>query len=632
MPTIHILDKSVAELIAAGEVVERPASVVKELMENCIDAGADSIAVEIKGGGIGYIRVSDNGCGISPEDMPRAFLRHATSKVLTEDDLAEIATLGFRGEALASINAMAKVELISRVRGADEGARITAEGGEVSSVTPNGCPEGTTIIVRDLFYNTPARMKFLRRDTSEGNAVAGVVEKIALSHPEIAIRFIRDGQTKLSTSGGGDLPAIIAQVYGRTAAANLLRVDYAYEHKIRVTGYVGAPSSARPTRIAQCFFINNRYIRSTSCTAALEEAFKGKLTGKSFPVGVLNIEIAPSEVDVNVHPAKTQVRFSDDRPVFQSIYYAVKSALAPQGSGFRIQDYSDETVQDSNETARDFAPSRTKDDSPPQEPSTKEPPRLEYSSSPPPSRADAAHDPRKPLSFAAPRATATPIPTQIFDKFREAMLDITPEQPPQEPPKTTQLPEVVESPEVRLIGELFGTYILLELADDLLLVDKHAAHEGVLHQKIREQTKLGHRQVLLSPLTLNLPREEYAVLAENTAVLEDLGFLADDFGEGALILRELPILLHEADAGFMLSEIAGKLIENRMELTPSALDALCYSVACKSAIRARDKSSLPELREVVRMLEKSPEVTHCPHGRPILTRISKSKIDRMFGR
>ena len=629
MPQIHLLDREVAELIAAGEVVERPASVVKELIENSIDAGATSISVEIRGGGIGYLRVSDNGCGISPQDMPLAFLRHATSKVMTQDDLAAIYTLGFRGEALASIAAVAKVEMRSRQLG-EEGAKIFAEGGDIGEPVPDGCPDGTTILVRDIFYNTPARMKFMHRDVTEGNAVQQIVEKIVLSHPQIAFKFIRDRETKLQTSGNGKLLAAIAAVYDREYALGMIPVNYKYNH-IRVTGYISKASSAKGSRVWQVFYLNGRYVRIRTCSAAVEEGFKGRLMIGRYPTCVLNIEIPLADVDVNVHPAKTEVRFADERVVFQAVYYAVKSALMTEESPLRASKPPEITPLTIN--------------------ISKENPVQESINLPSATTVREESDFSKPLSFSAPSAQTTTegaaLPTTIFEQFRRAAMNASLEVSPEDPQFKikTQAGEdalisaagekatsISEGYPLRLIGELFSTYILLEQGEDLVMVDKHAAHEAVLYHRIRDSAKSGARQMLLSAVPIILPIKLYNILAENLGRIEELGFVVGDFGTGTLMVRETPMTVYEQDLSAILTEIAGKLLDYKSDLTPAALDALYASIACKSAVRAGDHNSREELAEIIKLLENNPGISNCPHGRPFVVRSSKHKLERMFGR
>lgn len=620
MPRIYVLDKAVAELIAAGEVVERPASIVKELMENSIDAGATQLTVEIQGGGIRLIRVADNGCGIEREDIPRAFIRHATSKVRSAEDLDGILTLGFRGEALASIAAMCRVELTTRTAGDPEGMTCRVEGGETLEICPAGCPVGTAITVRDVFYNTPARMKFLKKDVSEGNAVAQAVEKCALAHPSVAFRFVRDGVTKLRTSGSGDQLAVIRAIYGKELADAMLPVEYDYDNKIRVTGYVSHPNGAKPSRAYQNFFINSRYVRTRTAAAALEEAFKNKLMGGKFPACALNLELAAQAVDVNVHPAKIEVRFSDEKPVYQAVYFAVRTALnrlsaplesPPKPAAAKVNPITmhhrdPEPVQQTM-TAREF---RQLFDAKPAAPAV---PAVRQKLSMQSSRLDIAVDDSPPAAdiplpdAPAPAACAEPIPE----------------------PEPEPLPE--PNP-YRLIGELFSTYILLEQDDDLVIVDKHAAHERILYEQLRENLAYGNRQVLLTPQAVTLAREEYDALLTGLDRVQAMGFTLEDFGEGTVLVREAPIELGERDIVACLIEIAGRLTSGNQDLTPETLDRLYYNIACRSAVKGGDRNHALELADIVERLRRHPEITHCPHGRPVAVRLSRHEVEKRFGR
>ncbi|MCL2034026.1 MAG: DNA mismatch repair endonuclease MutL [Oscillospiraceae bacterium] len=623
MPTIKVLEKSVAELIAAGEIVERPASVVKELVENSIDAGATDISVEIKGGGIRLIRVMDNGCGISQNDVPKAFLRHATSKVRTEKDLDGILTLGFRGEALASVAAMSKVELATKTAGETEGTSYTIEGGEASGIVPAGRPNGTTITVRDIFYNTPARMKFLKKDVAEGNSVAQVVDKCALSHPEISFRFIRDGALKLKTSGGGDLLAVIYEIYGRDFSEELIPVDYTYENFARVTGYVSKPSGVKPSRSYQTFFINNRFVKTRTGMAALEEAYKNKIMAGKFPACVLSIELDAAAVDVNVHPAKTEVRFVNEKPVFSCVYYAVKSALGALESPFRAM--AEDTKQ-ARFTAREFREQFLSEAKKPEPSVFAYKNRMESDFSRPVKMNAASLD----ISVNEESPAYDKNHGAIFDKIA-ANKENTATNIKVEP---ALLEESLLEPSANLlvIGEVFGTYILIEGDDGLLLVDKHAAHERILYEKLKENRGHGGRQVLLTPQTVVLSRDEYTAVSENYMALEEIGFLAEDFGENTVVVREIPIELDKDDVSYLLREIADKLKNNAKDLNPNTLDRLYYSIACRSALKAGDKNSGEELLELIRQMTKDPPVTHCPHGRPVFVRIGRREIEKRFGR
>ena len=631
MGIIKILDKSVAELIAAGEVVERPAAIAKELLENAVDAGATGITVEIEQGGISLLRVRDNGIGIEREDVPRAFLRHATSKIRDASDLDSILTLGFRGEALASIAAMCRVELTTKTAAGQEGTTCRVEGGSLLEILPAGCPTGTTITVRDVFYNTPARMKFLKKNTSEGSAVAQVVDKCALSHPEIAFRFIRDGQVRLQTSGNGDLLSVIHAIYGRDFAASMKPVSYVHEEAVGVSGYISAPAGVKPSRTYQNFFINGRFVRTRTAGTALEEAFKNKIMPGKYPACVLNLELDAATVDVNVHPAKTEVRFAEEKPIFNAVYFGVKSAL--------------QKLEQPEIPAAAFCYDATKPKSQPvppvpqpQERMTARDFQLVFGGSPPP----------------AGGSLSTPLPLGTSGRVN---LDIEVDRPVKAPPSTPGKPggiphekpdsEIIikmedtepspqlafeKEPSYRVIGELSDTYILLEKQDALVLVDKHAAHERILYERLKENIAYGNRQLMLVSQMITLSREDYAALLENLDIVEKLGFLVEDFGDGTVIVRETPIELGEKDVAYIIAEIADKLRVCHHDLTPHTLDRLYYSIACKGAVRAGDKNSLPELQEIVRLLGVNPHITHCPHGRPVQVELSLYEIEKLFGR
>jgi len=637
MSQIQVLDKAVAELIAAGEVVERPASIAKELLENAIDAGSTSIVVEIEDGGVGMLRVSDNGAGILREDVAKAFLRHATSKIRGADDLDGILTLGFRGEALASIAAMCRVELVTKTAGEEEGVLYRVEGGRELGLSPSGRATGTTITVRDVFFNTPARMKFLKKNTSEGSAVAQIVDKCALSHPEISFRFVRDGQTRLQTSGSGELLAVIHAIYGREMASQMTPVEYVHENSIGVRGYISKPTGAKPSRTYQNFFINGRFVRTRTAAAALEEAFKNKIMSGRFPACVLNLELDAATVDVNVHPAKTEVRFAQEKPVFSAVYFAVKSALAK---------LEQPVIPASAFAAQDPVKAR-----PLSQGSARKAPEPAFSEAPQPQRMS-SHDFQ--LLFGGEKLARpfhTPLPLHASGKVN-LDVDVTPRDPQtDEYIRFDTLPQPVQMcgdkmeeqeaaaqqtlekrPAYRVIGELMTTYILLEKPDGLLLVDKHAAHERIQYEKLKQSIAYGNRQLLLASLTVSLAREDYAALVENPDIVESLGFLVEDFGDGSVIVREIPIELGEKDVAYIVAEIAGSLRANRHDLTPHVLDRLYYSIACKSAVRAGDRNSLPELEEIVRRLAENPHITHCPHGRPVSVELSRGDIEKLFGR
>ncbi len=643
MAAIRVLDKHVAELIAAGEVVERPASVVKELTENAIDAGASSVTVEIKQGGVTYLRVTDNGCGIPREEVPRAFLRHATSKVWSEEDLGSISTLGFRGEALASIAAMARVEMLTRTADALSGTRCTIEGGGEAQVEEAGCPVGTTIVVRDLFYNTPARMKFLKKDVTEGNSVAAVLDRMALSHPEVGFRFIRDGVVKLQAPGDGKLLSAVYAVYGREFASGLIEVSHSIG-PLSLTGYISKPERARGSRAQQSFYINGRLVNSRACAAALEEAYKHSVMVGRFPYCVLNISLPPMQVDVNVHPAKTEVRFADERSVFDLVYYGCKTTLAGLDSataafdrGLRqtrlaVNPITAATAPTQGSQQR-FAPEQYRQPAPAALGSA---------------RPTGEGQPPRPVTLPRPSATAVAEPQvempprlrrpQAADALSDNRLTYRtdPSVLPLRLPAVPTRPQVVEAesvqPDFRLIGELFDTYILLEQEDSLLLVDKHAAHERLIFERLRSDTDLSRSQLLLVPLTVTLDKESYDAAVGRLEVFARLGFAAEDFGDGALLVREAPMLLEQADVAALVEEIASGIAQNRRELTPAVLDDLFHSVACRSAIKAGQKNTLPELAEIIRLLEQDSALRNCPHGRPISIKLTRREVEKLFGR
>ena len=630
MAKIHVLDKNIAELIAAGEVVERPASIVKELVENSVDAGSTQIRVEIKGGGIGYIRVTDNGIGISHEDISNAFLRHATSKVYTAEDLAHISTLGFRGEALSSIAAVSKVNLITKTKGSIEAYSYKIEGGESSGeVLPTGAPDGTTFIIKDIFYNTPARMKFLRSDIAEGNAVAQVIDKTALAHPEISFEFIRDGKTRLKTSGKNDLQSVISAVYDRDFADNMLKIDYTYENRVEVSGFVGNPNFSKPTRTYQNVFVNNRYVRTRTASVAVEEAFKGKIMTGRFPVCVLNVNISYESVDVNVHPAKIEVRFSQEKDIYNAVYFAVKNALSKDS-----QPLAENTLSKQGVTPLTL---HLDDDEPVQE-------RFIPRTTIPVYQNDTPHTSlNSSLHLSSPSKMTTEInrtvvpETSMFDKALSEIKDNLEDDEvlgDTAQSITKGAGEKAEHyEELKYIGEIFNTYILLENDnEEFILVDKHAAHERINYEIIKHNSISNNRQILLAPITVTLNRAEYSILVENLDILLKLGFLVEDFGSGTLIVRETPTVLDGNDVSSLLSEVASKMMESRRDLTPEILDRLYFSIACKSSIRGRDKNNKFELREIIKELEKNPEITHCPHGRPVSVRITRYELEKMFGR
>ena len=639
MPQIKVLDKHVAELIAAGEVVERPASVIKELVENSIDAGATQVTVEIQNGGVSYMRVTDNGCGISRNDVPTAFLRHATSKVSTSTDLDSISTLGFRGEALASVAAVARVEMMTCKEG-ETGVIYKICGGEEISLDDAGCPVGTTIIVRDLFYNTPARMKFLKKDVGEANAVAGVLDKIALSHPEISIRFIRDGKNTLNTPGDGDLKATIYAVFGRDFASGLIKTDYTLDN-MSVSGYIGTPVAARANRNMQFFYINGRYVKSKNMIAAVEQAYKNSIMVGKFPSCVLNLNIPFDLVDINVSPSKTEARFVDERAVFNIIYYGVKTALnmGDTRPELKLDNIPIKTDNGLHNTAIKSEPHISK-------PIVTAPPKPAPASDfiPTSNYFEALSRNKAPSEESVFRSAPV---VQYNDKPMRYNLDVVYEEPEEKTPtQTTFIEPVTETfdektavitdepteakPEIKIIGELFTTYIIAECGEKVVFIDKHAAHERILFEKIR--TEEHDSQMLLEPVTVTLAKEEYTLVTENLDLIARVGFEIDDFGASSVIVRAVPTVLAGEDVKSLILEIAGGFCNNKTTVEIEKLDWLYHNIACRAAIKAGTHSNMTEMAALAERIINHDDIRYCPHGRPVAFTLTKKELEKQFGR
>ena len=651
-------------MIAAGEVVERPASVIKELVENAIDAGATQIIVEIKNGGITFMRVTDNGCGMSAQDAPTAFLRHATSKISSADDLNGIVTMGFRGEALAAISAVSKIDLLTKDAGSELGTALRVEAGNVLDVSPAGCPQGTTIIVRDLFYNTPARMKFLKRDSVEGSFTAGAVQRQALSHPEIAFRFIRDGKPELSTPGDGKLLSAIYAAMGRQCAKEMVEVR-GQSQGITVQGYAGLPTANRGSRSYQHFFVNGRYVKSKMMAAALEEAYKNQIMVGRFPICVLHVNLPPQAVDVNVHPAKTEVKFLRESDVFDAIHYTVLGAISrtqdrpeitlkqpkaqpaaqPAATSavqakpsfyqtMTAQEYREKTERsgklDKAEAAlsREFLntlPARAEGAKVTLNDSLRAVPRPAGANPIPPTLVtpEAAQPVPKPVPAPAPAPEPEPVQVELP----------MPKAPAPKMPEPEKIQKTAASPEpYRIIGQTMDTYIIIEQGDKLLLMDKHAAHERVLFEKLKAQTHEIMSQLLLTPLGLELSQEETAVLLDKTDELEQLGFSLEDFGGGTILVRAIPADIAEKDAPACLSQLAQNYLQG-VKLSPETVhDNLLHTIACKAAIKGGRKTDPQELSALVAEVLSRDDIQHCPHGRPVCITLTRAALERQFGR
>lgn len=655
MPKIKVLPKEIAELIAAGEVVERPASVIKELMENAIDAGSSSVTVEIKNGGITYIRVTDNGCGISREDIRNAFISHATSKISTRDDLYAIGTLGFRGEALASIAAVSNVEVLTRTTEEETGTRYCISAGEETLVDDAGCPLGTTIVVRDLFFNTPARMKFLKRDVSEANAVAGIVDKIALSNPDVSIRFIREGKSALFTSGSGDLKTAAYEIFGKDFADGLIEADYSFE-SVKISGLVSKPTKSRPNRNMQFFFVNGRLVKSGTASAALSEAYKNSIMVGKFPYCVLNITTAPGLVDVNVHPAKIEVRFANERTVFSAVYYAAKNALEHRDEAPKV------TIPRTAQTEL-FEPVRPKTEQmrlPEKQPdfwnrmssseyrSAQQPERPTYQQSA--AREDiitvASPDKKPETADSEPSTIQHFLDAQRAKKEETAVIeaDIRPELsekaatlPDEKPEETARALDtaVDEKPAelpVTVIGEAFKTYIIVQQGESIFLVDKHAAHERMLFNELVKNDSKRSTQMLLTPITVTLSKEEYSSVLDNLDMLMQAGFAVEDFGYSVVIVRECPMEISADEVADVVAELAGYLVENRQKLMSEKKEWLFSLMACKAAIKGGMYTTEYERELFIKRLFASPEIRYCPHGRPVMIEITRRELEKNFGR
>ncbi|MBQ9354180.1 MAG: DNA mismatch repair endonuclease MutL [Clostridia bacterium] len=621
MPKINLMPKEMSELIAAGEVVERPASVVKELVENSIDAGAKHITLEIERGGILYIRVTDDGCGIEAGDVPTAFLRHATSKVKTIADLDRISSLGFRGEALAATAIVSKVELFTKQKSDTFGTHYIIEGGNEVLNEENGCPDGTTIIVRDIFYNTPARMKFLKRDITEGNSVAAVFERMALSNPQIAFKMIRDGKLAMSTSGDGKPYSAIYSVLGREIASTMIPVNS--NGDISVSGYVCKPAFCRKSRSAQYIFLNGRYVQSNTVMAACEQAYKNSAMVGKYPAFVINITVPFETVDVNVHPAKIQVRFSDEKKIFDEVYIAVKNAISNGDTRPEIK-ISNKTPQSFTKMPTDTYTQQT---------------IVEKAYS----KAIIKKKDNFKNSFTFKNDNTPFFEREDVKKvINNSYIDIEVDEPakPVQPPVTEKKPierpeihqetNIVAEEEIIFIGEAFSTYIIAQKGDSIYLVDKHAAHERLNFNKLKENAK-NESQQLLMPQNVRLSREEFDAVVSNLELMEKAGFELEDFGNSTILVRAVPAMLHGEDITDMLVEAAQGLITKGIPES-ERLDRIYHTVACKAAIKGGNITTRTELEALAKKILADNDVMYCPHGRPVAFQLTKKELEKQFGR
>ncbi|WP_044976497.1 DNA mismatch repair endonuclease MutL [Ruminococcus sp. HUN007] len=741
MPSINVLSREISELIAAGEVIERPSSVIKELIENSIDAGSKHITVEIKHGGTTFIRIADDGCGIAYEDVPKAFLRHATSKIKDADDLNKILTLGFRGEALASVCAVSRTDIMTKQAADELGTHYTIEGSEEKLYEQTGCPDGTTIIIRDLFYNVPARQKFMKKDAVEGNMVAGIVNKIAMSHPEIAFKFIRDNKLEFSTAGDGKMYSAMFAVYGRTFAGDMIPVDYEQDG-IHVTGFTVKPLYSKANRSFQNFFVNDRYVKSSVCASAVEEAYKGTIMTGKFPACVLKMEIAPDTIDVNVHPAKLEIRFSDERPVYDCLFFAIKSALMKAGL---VYDFQLKAPSKPSGSSEEYVQQKLPEIPAPEKPAPELPSAEGISASavksvsavrpvslndpfPASENAEASgmaaaqnggtagpgnHTGRSVAlnsSSAAPSFTyVEPSPSEVYENVNSDQSEERPDDtengqhsqssgceanaaepeftgaenvpapedaapdagsytdPVQEPaaetcksavpePDTSEddalsdkyqfitgnalkkkentEPEIKEPerPAVRLVGEVFGGFVISEIEDKMVVIDKHAAHERILYEKLKAENKVNPSQLVLCPTGLLLSLDEVEALKENNGIIENMGFSLDYSNSPYVSVKAMPVILAELNMDEVIPELAENFRNNRRDPRPEAIDDIYHTMACKAAIKMNDKNSDMELKKLVEDVYFDERIRHCPHGRPVMFIISKYDFEKQFRR
>lgn len=660
MSKIAVLSKEISELIAAGEVIERPASVVKELIENAIDAEAKHITVEIKHGGTTYMRVADDGSGIASEDVPTAFFRHATSKIHERKDLESIYTLGFRGEALASIAAVSKVTLLTKRREDDYGTHYEIIGGTpIGEPEQGGCPDGTTIIIRDLFFNVPVRQRFMKKDVTEANAVSQIVQKIALSHPEISFQMIRDNRMEFCTDGNGDLYAAIYALFGKEFAHDLIPVQYD-DGFLRVSGYVGKPLYSKSNRTFQHFFINGRYIRSRVCSVALESAYQNLIMTGKFPTCVLMLEMLPVDLDVNVHPAKAEVRFTSEKNVADSLFFAVKNALLENGLIYdfqfrhNAQDWTKQpavstpmqqpTLPHLKEPSDPFASKAEPEVESPPPPQTIYPTQYHYDIGE--TMAALMPEETRPAALENPQA-------EHIESKPELELEQNAEREPQ--PEATALPETIlplptatpepsvpESlpekqtilPEIRVIGEVFQNYILAEIPAEqkLVIFDKHAAHERVIFERLKSGAAKQYQQLLMQKTETLLPMDEFALMQEQTEQLENMGFSFDFSNPPFLRTTAVPTFLQSLNIDEIVTEIAHNFALGKINPQTAYLDDLLHTMACKAAIKAHDKNDLAELQELAQIVYADEQVRHCPHGRPVMFVIKKHELEKQFKR
>ena len=646
MKKINVLDKHFAQLIAAGEVVERPASVVKELIENSVDSGATRITTEISHGGVSLIRITDNGSGIYRDDVKNAFLRHATSKIKDEKDLQNIVSLGFRGEALASICAVSETEVLTKTKDEDFGTKFSVVGGEPGEAEDAGVSDGTVISVKNLFFNVPARMKFLKKDITEANLCAAVVDKLALSHPEIAFRFINGGKETMRTAGDGKISSAIYGVYGKEFFSGMIPCEYCYEN-IEISGYVSKPAFAKATRTSQNFFVNGRYVKSKLISTALEEAFKNSVMVGKFPYCVLYLKMPASSVDVNVHPTKTEVKFAGEKKVFDAVYYAVKTALMNDSgkmvlaseqitSAKDVSAVLHDTQKNLKENAKKEIPKSIFEEKNnfknfifgmPEKPEKISDEKNDFKSETKGSvledfenRENFAHEPLE-SDKKNEETEEKPDLQGGFKKENDVLIS-----------ETVQTEFLPKEENIKIIGEIFDCFIILQRDSEMILIDKHAAHERIIFEKMKSSGNHFDSQKLLSPIVVNAEKSEYSAIIENLDLFAKIGYVIEDFGAGSVIVREIPMYLDTTEVSDSVAEIAGYLSAHKKSLDTKKLDWLYDNISCRAAVKAGQKSSTEEIVALVKKLTENPDIQHCPHGRPIFVSLDKKFIEKQFGR
>ncbi|MBR4510621.1 MAG: DNA mismatch repair endonuclease MutL [Ruminococcus sp.] len=682
MPHINVLSKEISELIAAGEVIERPSSVIKELVENSIDSGAKHITVEIKNGGSTYMRVSDDGCGMAFDDVPTAFLRHATSKIVTKEDLDNINTLGFRGEALASISAVARVEVMTKQQDETYGTLYCIEGSSEVSHEKSGCPDGTTIIIRDLFYNVPARAKFMKKDVTEANAVSNIMQKITLSHPDVAFKLIRDNRMEFNSAGDGELFSAVYAIYGRDFARDMIKCDYEYEG-VHVSGFVIKPLYSRANRAFQNFFVNGRYVRSRLCSAALENAYSNMIMTGKFPACVLMIDLPPAAMDVNIHPAKAEVRFTDEKTVSNAVYFAVKNALMNDGLIYEFElkpkiDWTKPAPEEDRSVQQEFMFTPVEDIAKKEQEIKAAENRPVYTAPAPKAAEPVPAEPDIPADtvtikafehFGEKGVVAASAPAHAAPEPPKPEIPAAPEEAPKPeaaPPEPVKAPEPApiegfhfintssfsqpraeetpakeaaptdplheEFPDIKVIGEAFGLYVICESAGKIIMIDKHAAHERIIFERLRSRNCRQYSQTLLTGIRVLLTAEEFDAVENNQELLADLGFTFDFSERPCVVATAVPTFIMEADMEEIICEVANNLRMNKINPQSGLLDDMLHTVACKSAIKANDNNSLEELQSLAEQVCYNEAIRHCPHGRPVMFTMTKNNIDHQFRR